>query len=95
MEFNVGHRVRETYYGYIAHCSHHGRPRGISLDVNIGFLPGVIGLPIPRSLWRPRNGRIIELCDRWYFQEGRDALVRWDSGEEEWRLADEKHLELI
>ncbi|CAI8168795.1 MAG: Uncharacterised protein [Prochlorococcus marinus str. MIT 9215] len=95
MEFAIGDRVKETYHGYVAHCEHHGKPKGISVDVNVGLLPDSIGLPIPRALWRPKKGKIIDLRDRWYFQEGRDALVQWASGYEEWRLADEKHLEVI
>lgn len=95
MNFNVGDRVRETYHGHLAHCEHHGKPKGISVDMNLGPVPASIGLPIPRKLWRAKKGEIIEIRDRWYFQEGKDALVRWDSGQEEWRLADEKHLEVI
>ena len=95
MEFTVGDKVKETYHGYVAHCEHHGKPKGISVDVNVGFIPGSVGLPFPRSLWRPKKGKIIELRDRWFFQGGRDALVSWENGQEEWRLADEKHLEVI
>ena len=61
MEFTIGDQVKETYHGYAAHCEHHGKPKGLSVDVNVGFMPASIGLPIPRSLWRPKKGKIIEL----------------------------------
>lgn len=95
MKFNKGDCVREAYHGYISHCEHHGKPKGISVDVNVGFMPASVGLPIPRALWRAKKGKIVELRERWYFQEGYDALVQWENGHEEWRLADEKHLEVI
>ena len=95
MEFTIGDQAKETYHGYAAHCEHHGKPKGLSVDVNVGFMPASIGLPIPRSLWRPKKGKIIELRDRWFFQEGRDALVRRENGQEEWRPPDERHLEII
>tara|TARA_X000000950_G_C13829630_1_gene625559 strand:- start:166 stop:453 length:288 start_codon:yes stop_codon:yes gene_type:complete len=95
MEFNIGDYARETYHGYVSHCEHHGKPKGISIDVNVGFMPGSVGLPIPRALWKPKKGKIIELRERWYFQKGHDALVKRENGHEEWRLADEKHLEVL
>ena len=48
MKFRVGDRVKETYHGYVSHCEHHAKPKGISVDVIVGFIPGSVGLPIPR-----------------------------------------------
>lgn len=95
MKLQVGDRIRETYKGYVSHCEHHGEPKGAAVDVKIMGMSGKIGMPTPRALWRAKKGTVIEIRERWFFQEGNDVLVRWSDGQEEWRLEDKEHLEVI
>ena len=95
MKLKKGDRVRETYKGYVSHCEHHGKPKGMSVDVSISGVPASIAIATPRALWRAKKGTVREVKERWFFQGGNDVLVRWDNDVEEWRLADEEHLELI
>ncbi len=95
MDFKVGAKVREMYVGYVAHCEHHNKPKGLTVDLNISGLPASVGLPIPRALWKAKKGKVLEVRERWFFQSGHDVLIQWEDGQEEWRLADQSHLELL
>ena len=95
LDLKVGDKVKETYEGYLAHCEHHDKPKGLTVDLKVSGVPAKVGLPTPKAFWRAKKGQVKEIRERWFFQEGNDALICWSNGEEEWRLADPKHLEKI
>ena len=95
MYLKVGDKVKETYEGHLAHCEHHNKPKGVTVDLNISGIPAQIGLPIPKALWKAKKGHVKDVRERWFFQEGKDVLIDWGNGEEEWRLAESKHLQKL
>ena len=54
------------------------------------------GLAASFPSFRPlRQGVVVEVQDRWFFQSGQDARIKWSDDTYDWRLADEEHLEII
>ena len=92
LKLEIGDRVQETFLGYTHHCEHHGQVQGIPIKGTLGGIRFSTGIPIPKKLWRPKKGNVVEIQGRWFFQEGLDVQILWDNGEREWRLADSDHL---
>lgn len=47
------------------------------------------------SFQRLRQGTVVEVQDRWFFQSGQDVRIKWSDDTYDWRLADEEHLQLV
>ncbi|MCP9815135.1 hypothetical protein KBY76_00445 [Synechococcus sp. GreenBA-s] len=46
--------------------------------------------------FRPlRQGTIVEIQGRWFFQGGQDVRIKWSDDTYDWRLADDEHLQLV
>ena len=46
--------------------------------------------------FRPlRQGTVVEVQDRWFFQSGMDVRIKWSDETYDWRLADDEHLQLV